>query len=1277
MRPLDRSLLPFCLLASVLLSLGGGLRADVPVALVPENVSDFSLRSPKVFWHVFSGCLKEPDGGPATNWNEPEEIWRIASDGAGSVRKILSENPPHAQGTCNPYEMHSEILADDEHLYWVDPTGLVRLPVTANPGDDPELVSGSVRGDSSGPGKVLLAQSDALIFARTDNGRSSQIWRISKQTLGADVLRTHATGSVRDLSFDGEFLYWLRNSTLERLRFGVLANTVVVLASDVTAYHSEGLRNSLIGGSTHIVFLSKGRRMYRYNNLTGDLSTAIYTSSNAEARIYEISSTRSQRLGLQSGHVFFFESRPVPTPPGNPFPPRDLLLQRMRSSGDNPELLYVVNGSSPLTPDSDRLTTDGQFLYWRDQGRVLRLAADAEALPEVRLRVTEFELTQGIQSLDNDVFLVEGRRTFVRLYVQSDDPSQPAVPGVSAVLEGSRNSVPLGTLYPVNDIGTQITVIDDPDRSNLDHCFLFELPREWTTTGLSLRAEVNPNRVPFEDTYQDNNWTYGPATFEESPRFELHLVEMRYFVDGVLYSPRLEEDVLQLFSYIRRQYPLDSSTGFQHESGRGLRPSREIVFDDKLGSRVDQSHPLCLLGYDSDERSLCASDYAKARMADWKVSRGEPYRVYCAMMRETPDWFPRGSASGLNCTTPTGERDWGWDEDGTFGDWYGAHEIAHCLGRKHPVPASDDPDTEAREGCGHSPSDPSFPYAGARISDAAQGAFGFDAGDALSERRTWPWDSSFDILSYCGSHWVSDYTYEALFAGMHTLAQIGGIAGGNVIEDWLFVEGSIRPESREALVHFLRRHQTPTELSAARGAYAFELLGGGGEILESRRFVGEPSEELRGERLDFSIIAPFDIAARSFRIVGPGAVVLLEGSLSSAVPLLTSASVQTGPSPVSGDVDIEWAAQDADGDELLADISWLPAGRGAAELPLLWSLSGGSRRVSTDELPGGRGRFRVLVSDGVHCAERLTEEITLADKAPVVRIVRPRDRLRVEYSQLVRFDVEAWDPNRRSLGLVAWSLGRRRLGLGRSIAVDDLPVGTNEVRVSVTNAAGSTASDTVTVIVHDDLEVPGPTLSASPPSIAWSVSLGAGRTAEVRLRVSNAGGGGFEFTASESAPWLELDSTGGRAPHTIRVSADASGQPAGTARSTTIRLTMVGSRQVLSVPVTLTVGGLDYLEGGQSLEASSGNFRRGDQNGDGSADISDAVGILGFLFTGGPAPICPDGADVNDDGNIDISDALSELGWLFLGAAEPPAPGPHLCGEDPTADALGDCEVCP
>ena len=83
------------------------------------------------------------------------------------------------------------------------------------------------------------------------------------------------------------------------------------------------------------------------------------------------------------------------------------------------------------------------------------------------------------------------------------------------------------------------------------------------------------------------------------------------------------------------------------------------------------------------------------------------------------------------------------------------------------------------------------------------------------------------------------------------------------------------------------------------------------------------------------------------------------------------------------------------------------------------------------------------------------------------------------------------------------------------------------------------------------------------------------------------------------------------------------------------------------------------------LPAAANDFVRGDSNGDGEVNISDAQYSLRWLFLAGREPGCLAAADTNDDESVDISDPIRVLEYLFLGGPRPappfPAPGP-----DPT-----------
>jgi hypothetical protein len=96
----------------------------------------------------------------------------------------------------------------------------------------------------------------------------------------------------------------------------------------------------------------------------------------------------------------------------------------------------------------------------------------------------------------------------------------------------------------------------------------------------------------------------------------------------------------------------------------------------------------------------------------------------------------------------------------------------------------------------------------------------------------------------------------------------------------------------------------------------------------------------------------------------------------------------------------------------------------------------------------------------------------------------------------------------------------------------------------------------------------------------------------------------------------------------------------------------------------------------ESCPETSGRFIRGDTDGNGRLELTDAVALLGHLFLGAPGPGCPDAADSDDSGTLDLTDAVYSLTFQFLGGLPPPAPFPD-CGSDGTPDTLDCAAGCP
>jgi hypothetical protein len=112
--------------------------------------------------------------------------------------------------------------------------------------------------------------------------------------------------------------------------------------------------------------------------------------------------------------------------------------------------------------------------------------------------------------------------------------------------------------------------------------------------------------------------------------------------------------------------------------------------------------------------------------------------------------------------------------------------------------------------------------------------------------------------------------------------------------------------------------------------------------------------------------------------------------------------------------------------------------------------------------------------------------------------------------------------------------------------------------------------------------------------------------------------------------------------------------------------TMSGANYVVSGTVTQTAigdaasSGFNFNQGFWQRAASPADHCTpyGDADGSGAVDIDDVVFLIGYIFSGGPAPdpICC--GDADGSGAIDIDDVVYLIGYIFSGG---PAPVPVDC----------------
>ncbi len=874
-------------------------------------------------------------------------------------------------------------------------------------------------------------------------------------------------------------------------------------------------------------------------------------------------------------------------------------------------------------------------------------------LPTTDLVAGRLEVTQGVQDLNNSVRLVKNKDTFVRFHATSTNGSHSTF----AQLRAERGSLSV-TLNPVNGAGGHITIGESPDRAELNDSFLFHLPSGFREGTVELTATLNPvllwrGRSPRETSYL-NNSASDTVSFEAVPAVNMVVYRIGYKLSGTTYYPPAWQRN-QMLSWMRRAYPLSQLNVWNrtHYMGTGV-PDCDGVNAYLMTKKVWD-----IVGAIFGSSSIPLNTHYYGMVDD----RGDFMRG-CALD------IPSFVASG-----PTGTGGWadpvtGWDDDGSYGDWYGGHEMAHTYGRPHA------------NYCGASGGS-AYPYGSGSISPASSGntaIFGFD----ITSRRIYE-PSWKDVMTYCDYQWMGDFTYEAL------MSSFGGGGGGGGIDfpagidvagvdprgiadrGQLMVVGSIRTSTNEVKLQPVFRVPTVRGIGQPQGKYMILLKNARGTVLGRHPF--EPSHIHEGpgpegsaevDLLFFSEMVAFADGSVRLEILNPDGKLLREMNAGPTAPSIKLLSPNGGEKFGADEpVTVAWDSSDLDGDPLAFNLQYSPDGGKTWDL-VAQGLQGSSVELDAGILIGGKaGLLRIWASDGLNSGfDDSDGPFLVANHVPEVEITSPSTETTVAAGQTVLFAGDAYDIDSGTMPAeqLEWlSSIDGSLGNGSSVSIATLSPGVHTIAFRANDGQGGLASDSVVVtIVTDPTELPEPVdgLMVDPSSVDFDATTGETNALVDVLSTNPAQE--FDWTADPTAPWLKLGAAAGTTPSNVLVEVDPALLPGDMSALVTFRRTDA-PEQTATLKVRV------------KAPATTGpNFRRGDSNVDGGLDIGDPVYTLSCLFQGGECPSCPDAADADDNGELEITDPVYTLLFSFLGG---PAPRPPFaaCGADPTPDRLGDC----
>ena len=757
----------------------------------------------------------------------------------------------------------------------------------------------------------------------------------------------------------------------------------------------------------------------------------------------------------------------------------DSVLRRQALGDDTPEFLWTAStgdadalGNQVIVHDSGVFFADETL--WVD--RILRLPAEAAGLVLERdVAAAGMEVTQAIQSLENDVPLIAGKPTFVRFYgVQHSGILQ--IP-VEAWLEGydaSGAPLPGSPLQPIFTPPALVTgapinrannhAADFKTRSD----WTFELPASWykERESISLKGVIDPRQTVSDPDRSNNEWTGAyPLQSDLTPIcLYVHSVETEapLVTDGA--------DFRNAIAQFKSLWPLSAVRGLW------------------------VSEPLSKSEWCWDWDLTCSEPFDLSKGADiqalFDTLRSEP------MVLSADTCHPFGyrifhlglvhqDAATLDAVLGAAQNGVAWLKVGPdLGGVELAHELGHILGFEHLGCTGQETDHGTLEPDGYYYEDKCVLDDGDFYVPSTH--FGFDS---LSRRVRSPKGNS-DFMSYGQPAWVSDITYNRL------IRELGGVAPqfASAQADLARVTSTESPPAQSlsaqsttgATLAIKGSYDTATNVG--RLGYASLLAPGSisptgsadpshperascspssadalGDLIAAYDVVLEPADDFVSSRLTF--IHTFPLPSEPVGLIE----LLLNGQVVAARPVSVNQPAATilNPTPgniLDGPITLRWQATDADGDYLRFSIHYSPDD-GQNWLPVvseLYGYPGGDFEytlVTPQNLAGSdgaSGRFRILTSDGYNTDIVEVTSLTVPDRGPSATILAPQPDAWLPAGQAVRVRGAGFDAEDGDLpdAVLNWMLDGAAVGTGSQLSLQGLAPGEYELILDVSDSAG-------------------------------------------------------------------------------------------------------------------------------------------------------------------------------------------------------------------------------